>query len=350
MRRVRRSRRRMRERVKAIEQHDQSRRQGRRVLAEGAFRRRRPRSRASSEFIHFACTSEDINNLAHGLMLVESRRDDPAARADAISRRRCARSRTRTPMWRCWRARTASRRRRPRSARKWPTCYARLERQIAAIEHVPIKGKMNGAVGNYNAHVAAYPDVDWERLAAKVVHTARPRVQSVHDADRAARLHGRAVRRDCARQHRPHRPRPRRMGLHLARLFPATDERRARSAPRRCRTRSIRSTSRTPRAISASPTRCCDTWRRSCRSRASSATSPTRRCCATWASRSATRCSAGFRCARAPPARRRRSAHRRRSRRQLGSPGRADPDGDAPLRAPQPVRAAEGAHARRNRE
>ena len=47
--------------------------------------------------------------------------------------------------------------------------YARLERQIAAIERVPLKGKANGAVGNYNAHVAAYPDVDWERLAAKVV-------------------------------------------------------------------------------------------------------------------------------------------------------------------------------------
>jgi len=47
--------------------------------------------------------------------------------------------------------------------------YARLERQIAAIERVPIKGKINGAVGNYNAHVAAYPNVDWERLAARVV-------------------------------------------------------------------------------------------------------------------------------------------------------------------------------------
>ncbi len=47
--------------------------------------------------------------------------------------------------------------------------YARLERQIASIERVPLKGKANGAVGNYNAHVVAYPDVDWERLAAKVV-------------------------------------------------------------------------------------------------------------------------------------------------------------------------------------
>jgi adenylosuccinate lyase len=47
--------------------------------------------------------------------------------------------------------------------------YARLERQIAAIERVPLKGKANGAVGNYNAHVVAYPDVEWEHLAAKVV-------------------------------------------------------------------------------------------------------------------------------------------------------------------------------------
>ena len=47
--------------------------------------------------------------------------------------------------------------------------YARLERQIAAIERVPLKGKANGAVGNYNAHVVAYPDVEWERLAARVV-------------------------------------------------------------------------------------------------------------------------------------------------------------------------------------
>jgi adenylosuccinate lyase len=47
--------------------------------------------------------------------------------------------------------------------------YARLERQIAAIERVPLKGKANGAVGNYNAHLVAYPDVDWERFAARVV-------------------------------------------------------------------------------------------------------------------------------------------------------------------------------------
>ena len=80
---------------------------------------------------------------------------------------------------------------------------ARLERAIAALARVPIKGKMNGAVGNYNAHVAAYPDVDWERLAARVVDVAGPRGQSVHDADRAARLHRRVLRCARARRHDP---------------------------------------------------------------------------------------------------------------------------------------------------
>ena len=68
-------------------------------------------------------------------------------------------------------------------------------RRSHAFERVPLKGKINGAVGNYNAHVAAYPDVDWEQLAARVVDVARARVQSVHDADRAARLHGGVLRR-----------------------------------------------------------------------------------------------------------------------------------------------------------
>jgi adenylosuccinate lyase len=46
---------------------------------------------------------------------------------------------------------------------------ARIERQIASIDRIPLKGKVNGAVGNYNAHRAAYPDVDWEHLAARLV-------------------------------------------------------------------------------------------------------------------------------------------------------------------------------------
>ena len=122
-----------------------------------------------SEFIHFACTSEDINNLAHGIMLVESRRAIllPALANIAEALRALAHAHADLPML----ARTHGQPATPTTlGKEMANVFARIERQIAAISHVPIKGKMNGAVGNYNAHVAAYPDVDWERLAAKVVH------------------------------------------------------------------------------------------------------------------------------------------------------------------------------------
>ena len=123
------------------------------------------------EFIHFACTSEDINNLAHGLMLAEARRSIllPALSEIAARLRDLARTHADLPML----ARTHGQPATPTTlGKEMANVYARLERQIAAIGHVPIKGKMNGAVGNYNAHVVAYPDVDWERLAAKVVNGA----------------------------------------------------------------------------------------------------------------------------------------------------------------------------------
>jgi len=121
------------------------------------------------EFIHFACTSEDINNLAHGLTLAEARRSILVpALADISARvRDLARRHADLPML----ARTHGQPATPTTlGKEMANVYARLERQIAAISHVPIKGKLNGAVGNYNAHVVAYPDVDWERLAAKVVN------------------------------------------------------------------------------------------------------------------------------------------------------------------------------------
>jgi len=120
------------------------------------------------EFIHFACTSEDINNLAHGLTLAEARRTIllPALRAIAAALHTMAHATAAVPML----ARTHGQPATPTTVGKeMANVYARLERQIAAIERVPLKGKANGAVGNYNAHVVAYPDVDWERLAAGVV-------------------------------------------------------------------------------------------------------------------------------------------------------------------------------------
>jgi adenylosuccinate lyase len=128
-----------------------------------------PEIAAAREFIHFACTSEDINNLAHGLMLAEARRAIllPALTAIAATLREFAHVHADLPML----ARTHGQPATPTTlGKEMANVYARIERQIAAIGHVPIKGKLNGAVGNYNAHVVACPDVDWERLAAKVVH------------------------------------------------------------------------------------------------------------------------------------------------------------------------------------
>jgi adenylosuccinate lyase len=127
-----------------------------------------PEIARASEFIHFACTSEDINNLSHGLALSHARKDVllPALREIAGELRALAHEHAAVPML----SRTHGQAATPTTlGKEMANVYARLERQIAAIERVPIKGKINGAVGNYNAHVAAYPDVDWERLAARVV-------------------------------------------------------------------------------------------------------------------------------------------------------------------------------------
>jgi adenylosuccinate lyase len=121
-----------------------------------------------SEFIHFACTSEDINNLAHGMALARARRDVllPALAAIREDLRALAHAHAAVPML----ARTHGQPATPTTlGKEMANVAARVARAIAALERVPLLGKMNGAVGNYNAHVAAYPGVDWERLAAGVV-------------------------------------------------------------------------------------------------------------------------------------------------------------------------------------
>ena len=128
-----------------------------------------PEVACAAEFIHFACTSEDINNLAHGLALATARRDIllPVLRGVAADMRQLAHAHAGVPML----SRTHGQPATPTTlGKELANFYARIERQIAAIEHVPIKGKINGAVGNYNAHVVACPGVDWERLAARVVN------------------------------------------------------------------------------------------------------------------------------------------------------------------------------------
>jgi len=121
-----------------------------------------------AEFIHFACTSEDINNLAHGMALARARRDVllPSLEGVHADLRMLAHAHADLPML----ARTHGQPATPTTLGKEMANFAaRVSRAVGALERVPLLGKMNGAVGNYNAHVAAYADVDWERLAGRVI-------------------------------------------------------------------------------------------------------------------------------------------------------------------------------------
>jgi adenylosuccinate lyase len=121
-----------------------------------------------SEFFHFACTSEDINNLAYALMLSEARKQtllplmDDVIRAIADLAHRYADQ----PMLSRTHGQTAS----PTTiGKEMANVAARLQRQREQLANVPMLGKMNGAVGNYNAHLVAYPDVDWPALAGEFI-------------------------------------------------------------------------------------------------------------------------------------------------------------------------------------
>ena len=122
----------------------------------------------TAEFIHFACTSEDINNLAHGLMLVDARRDVllPAVALLIGDLRILAHDHAALPML----ARTHGQAATPTTlGKEMANVVSRLERAGALFAEVELPGKINGAVGNYNAHLAAYPAIDWESLARKLV-------------------------------------------------------------------------------------------------------------------------------------------------------------------------------------
>jgi adenylosuccinate lyase len=128
----------------------------------------RPDLLKASEFIHFACTSEDINNTAHGLML-RGARDTvllPQLRKIHDALTELAVANASVPMLSRTHGQPAS----PTTLGKEIANIAkRLERAIAVIAAVPLLAKMNGAVGNYNAHLSAYPDFDWEQFARDVV-------------------------------------------------------------------------------------------------------------------------------------------------------------------------------------
>ncbi len=122
-----------------------------------------------NEFIHFACTSEDINNLSYALMLKEGRETLLPQITECIaSIKKVALETASQPMMSRTHGQTASP---TTTGKEFANVVARLLRQKEQLEAVELLGKINGAVGNYNAHSIAYPEVDWERFAKDFVES-----------------------------------------------------------------------------------------------------------------------------------------------------------------------------------
>lgn len=123
-----------------------------------------------NEFIHFACTSEDINNLSHALMLKGGLEEVvlPYCRALIDALKELARAYKKIPMM----ARTHGQPASPTTmGKEMANVAVRLERQYQQIVAVPMLGKLNGAVGNYNAHLSAYPETDWHAFSESFVNS-----------------------------------------------------------------------------------------------------------------------------------------------------------------------------------
>ncbi|HET6913165.1 MAG TPA: adenylosuccinate lyase [Rhodanobacteraceae bacterium] len=124
----------------------------------------------AKEFVHFACTSEDINNLSYALMLRDARGTVLLPALDKIiaKLRELSVANAALPMLSRTHGQTAS----PTTlGKELANVVARLQRQRAQLATIEIPGKINGAVGNFNAHVIAYPDVDWRALSKQFVES-----------------------------------------------------------------------------------------------------------------------------------------------------------------------------------
>jgi len=149
-----------------------------------------PELHAVTEFVHFACTSEDINNLSHGVMLTDGLKALlPMMHQIADEVARLAQEHAAQPMLSRTHGQTAS----PTTLGKEMANVAyRLRRQLKQIEAVEIFGKINGAVGNYNAHLTTYPEVDWEANAQSFVEglglTFNPYTTQIEPHDYIAEL------------------------------------------------------------------------------------------------------------------------------------------------------------------
>ncbi|MCX4028990.1 adenylosuccinate lyase [Endozoicomonas sp. SM1973] len=129
-----------------------------------------PELAAISEFVHFACTSEDINNLSHGLMLQAGLSEVLIPQMEQVTTaiKQLAVQFADLPMLSRTHGQTAS----PTTlGKEMANVVARLNRQLTQLKQIPLLGKINGAVGNYNAHLSAYPDVDWQANAQQFVES-----------------------------------------------------------------------------------------------------------------------------------------------------------------------------------
>ncbi|MFY0663965.1 MAG: adenylosuccinate lyase [Natronospirillum sp.] len=147
---------------------------------------------AVTEFVHFACTSEDINNLSHALMLKHGVEDVmlPIMERIVAEIRALAHTHAAQPMLSRTHGQTAS----PTTlGKEMANVVHRLERQIAQIKRTEFLGKINGAVGNYNAHLATYPEVDWQANAATFIEdlglTFNPYTTQIEPHDYIAELY-----------------------------------------------------------------------------------------------------------------------------------------------------------------
>jgi adenylosuccinate lyase len=123
-----------------------------------------------SEFLHFACTSEDINNLSYALMMLDARELLLLPAYEDIERalKAIASEYAEVPMLSRTHGQTAS----PTTlGKEIANVVVRLQRQVDQLTRQPILGKINGAVGNFNAHIAAYPEVDWPGFAQQFVES-----------------------------------------------------------------------------------------------------------------------------------------------------------------------------------
>ena len=133
----------------------------------------RPELENAAEFVHFACTSEDINNTSHALQLKGARDEVLLPALDGIidTLRTMAHQFADVPMLSRTHGQTAS----PTTVGKeFANVVMRLRTARERIAAVALKGKMNGAVGNYNAHLSAWPDFDWEAFSQRVIETPEP--------------------------------------------------------------------------------------------------------------------------------------------------------------------------------